>query len=86
MSQTNLFVSDHPLIVHKLTKLRDAKTKPKQFRDLVHELAVLLAYEGTRKCEIQEITVQTPVGECVGKSFRNNTSKCDLIKFYTQLY
>lgn len=73
---SNLCVSDHPLIVHKLTKLRDERTKPKQFRDLIHELAVLLAYEGTRNCEVSDLTVQTPVGECVGKSFKN-TSKLD---------
>ena len=36
-------VSDHPLVKHKLTKLRDVTTKPKKFRELIRELAMLLA-------------------------------------------
>jgi uracil phosphoribosyltransferase len=66
-----LRVTNHPLIVHKLTKLRDEKTKPKQFRDLVRELAVLLAYEASQDCELEEKVVRTPVGECVGKAFKH---------------
>merc|ERR1712137_25481 len=62
-----LHVSGHPLITHKLTKLRDSKTKPKQFRDLVREISTLLAYEGLRDAQIATKTVQTPVGECEGK-------------------
>jgi uracil phosphoribosyltransferase len=45
MSQ--LYVSNHPLVKHKLTKLRDMKTEPKKFRELVREIAILLAYEAT---------------------------------------
>ena len=40
----NLMVSKHPLLAHKLSKLRDVKTEPKKFRELVREMAGLLAY------------------------------------------
>ena len=45
MSQ--VYVSQHPLVKHKLTLLRNIATKPKKFRELVRELAILLAYEAT---------------------------------------
>lgn len=73
MSNT-LYVSDHPLVKHKLAKLRDTKTKSKQFRDLIREIAVLLAYEGSRKCELKSVTISTPVADAPGEVFKN-TSK-----------
>ena len=45
MSQVH--VSEHPLVKHKLTKLRDIATKPKKFRELIREISILLAYEAT---------------------------------------
>ena len=45
MSQ--LYVSQHPLVKHKLALLRDTQTEPKKFRQLIRELAILLAYEAT---------------------------------------
>ena len=66
----SLFVSTHPLTVHKLTKLRSVNTKPKQFRELIEELAILLAYEATREIEIPDKVVTTPLGECKGKMFQ----------------
>ena len=43
----NVFESKHPLVKHKLTRLRDAETNPKKFRELVRELGALLTYEAT---------------------------------------
>ena len=54
-------VADHPLIIHKLTVLRDQSTSSPMFRALVEELMTLLAYEGTRGVRVEEVTVQTPV-------------------------
>ena len=48
----NVFVSPHPLVAHKLTLLRDVETNPKKFRELVRELAGLLAYEATMDLSI----------------------------------
>jgi uracil phosphoribosyltransferase len=59
-------VADHPLITHKLTVLRDATTPSPTFRALAEELVTLLAYEATRNVRVEEVTVQTPVGEAKG--------------------
>ncbi len=58
---TSLMISKHPLLAHKLTKLRDIKTEPKKFRELVREMAGLLAYEATADLKIEPTTVQTPL-------------------------
>lgn len=58
---TNLMISKHPLLAHKLSKLRDVKTEPKKFRELVREMAGLLAYEATADLKIEPIEVQTPL-------------------------
>lgn len=58
-----VYVFDHPLIQHKLTYIRDQETGTKEFRELVNEVAALMAYEITRDMPLQEVTVQTPVSE-----------------------
>ena len=59
----NVIVMDHPLIQHKLSILRDIKTGAKEFRELVKELAMLMAYEATRDFQLAETTVTTPITE-----------------------
>lgn len=63
---SNLYISSHPLVAHKLSKLRDVKTEPKKFRELVRELAGLLAYESTADLRIEPIEVQTPMQKTPG--------------------
>ncbi len=58
----NVHLLDHPLIQHKLTFIRDQNTGSKEFRELVEELAMLMAYEVTRNLALEEIEIQTPVG------------------------
>ncbi len=64
MSQ--IFVSSHPLVAHKLTKLRSIHTEPKKFRELVREIAGLLAYEATADLLTAKMDVQTPLGTAPG--------------------
>ncbi|CAG7634515.1 Uracil phosphoribosyltransferase [Paenibacillus solanacearum] len=61
-----VFVCDHPLIQHKLTFIRDESTTTKDFRELVDEVATLMAYEITRNIPLQKVQVRTPVttAEC----------------------
>ncbi|MFM6974055.1 MAG: uracil phosphoribosyltransferase [Agromyces sp.] len=59
-------VTDHPLITHKLTVLRDVRTPSPTFRQLVAELMTLLAYEGTRHVRVSPLPIQTPVAPTVG--------------------
>ena len=44
---SNVYASKHPLVAHKLSRLRDKNTDPKKFRELVREISALLAYEAT---------------------------------------
>ncbi|UUZ82577.1 uracil phosphoribosyltransferase [Paenibacillus sp. P26] len=61
-----VFVCDHPLIQHKLTYIRDENTTTKDFRELVDEVATLMAYEITRDIPLEKVEVRTPVttAEC----------------------
>jgi uracil phosphoribosyltransferase len=61
-----VFPSTHPLVRHKLTLLRDMKTEPKKFRELIRELTVLLAYEATADLELTDKDVTTPMGQARG--------------------
>ncbi|HBV86714.1 uracil phosphoribosyltransferase [Desulfosporosinus sp.] len=56
-----LQILDHPLIQHKLSLIRDEQTGSKEFRELVEEVSMLMAYEVTRDFPLQEIEVKTPV-------------------------
>ena len=56
-----LHVSRHPAILHKLRILRDEKTEPKKFREVVRELSWLLGYEALADVEVKPITVTTPL-------------------------
>lgn len=60
-------VIDHPLIQHKLTLIRDIRTGTKDFRELLEEIAMLMAYELTRDLPLEEIEIETPVARCRSK-------------------
>ncbi len=64
---SNVFPSPHPLVAHKLALLRSTDTKPKKFRELVRELAILLAVEATQDLETKEVEVTTPMGQTKGQ-------------------
>ncbi|QCR31423.1 uracil phosphoribosyltransferase [Lysinibacillus sp. SGAir0095] len=58
---SKVYVFDHPLIQHKLTYIRDKNTGTKEFRELVDEVATLMAFEITRDMPLEEIEIDTPV-------------------------
>lgn len=60
-------VSRHPLLLHKLTQLRDRTTQPPVFRQLVRELAHLLLYEACLDIRLKTMSVQTPLASCAGQ-------------------
>jgi uracil phosphoribosyltransferase len=60
-------IIDHPLIQHKLTFIRDRNTNSKDFRELVDEVATLMAYEVTRDLKLEDTEVVTPIGPCKTK-------------------
>ncbi len=63
---SNIYPSQHPLVAHKLTRLRDKDTQPKKFRELVREISALLAYEATADLLITPRAVETPMAETDG--------------------
>ncbi len=62
---------DHPLVQEKLRLLRDVSTSPKEFRALLAEVSVLLAYEALRDLPLETVSVQTPVAAASGVRLRN---------------
>lgn len=65
-----LTVLDHPLIQHKLSHLRSRSTTKKQFRELVEEIATLMAYEVTRDLPLEDVDVQTPLEKTTTRRIR----------------
>src|SRR5512143_4049462 len=60
VAMPNVYPSQHPLVAHKLTRLRDKRTDPKRFRELVREMAALLTYEATMDLQTVPRPVETP--------------------------
>lgn len=60
-----LIVMDHPLVKHKMGYLKDEKTETKQFRELVNEISMMMAYEATRDMELKEVDIRTPLQDTV---------------------
>ncbi len=63
---STVHVSNHPLLRHKVTLMRDFKTEPKKFRELIREVAILLAYEVTSDLALAETNVTTPLASTKG--------------------
>ena len=63
MTRPNLHVSQHPAVLHKLAILRDERTEPKKFREVVRELSWLLGYEALADVRTQPLKIRTPSEE-----------------------
>ena len=60
----NVYIMEHPLIQHKISMLRDKNTGTNEFRKLVEEIAVLMAYEAFRDLPMEDVEVETPIETC----------------------
>ena len=58
---STVHVMDHPLIQHKLSLMRDQETGPKEFRELLNEISMLMAYEVTRDLPLKTVEIETPI-------------------------
>jgi uracil phosphoribosyltransferase len=58
---STVHASQHPLVAHKLSRLRNKNTEPKKFRELVQEIAGLLAYEATADLQTTPVEIETPL-------------------------
>lgn len=64
----NVHVINNPLIQHKLTIIRDKNTGTKDFRDVVNEIARLLAYEVSRELPLKDVEIETPLVKTTQKT------------------
>jgi len=76
----NVYESSHPLVQHKLTRLRDKETKPKKFRELVRELGALLTYEATADLSLQTVTVETPMAVTKGEDLKEQIGLVPILR------
>ena len=75
-----VFEVDHPLIRHHLTRLRDERTDPSEFRTLIRRLASLLAYEATKDLIEEPLTVRTPIQETEGRRLRERIGLVPILR------
>ncbi|HSN67328.1 MAG TPA: uracil phosphoribosyltransferase [Fusibacter sp.] len=64
---SKVFEMNHPLIQHKLSLIRDKNTGSKEFRELVKEVSMLLAYEVTRDLSLEDVEIETPICKSMQK-------------------
>jgi uracil phosphoribosyltransferase len=76
----NVFPSPHPLVAHKLALLRRADTNPRQFRELVREIAALLTYEATVDLSINAISVETPLATAPAVELQANIGLVPILR------
>jgi uracil phosphoribosyltransferase len=78
MSQ--LHVSTHPLVQHKLALLRNQKTEPKKFREVVRELAILMVVDATADLPTVETQITTPMGVAMCYHLRDNLGLIPILR------
>jgi len=76
----NVYPSSHPLVAHKLTKLRSKDTEPKKFRELIREISALLTYEATQDILNAPITVETPLMPAQGYELREKIGLVPILR------
>ena len=77
---SNVFPSPHPLVAHKLTRLRDRNTNPKKFRELVREIAALMAYEVTADLQTVPRKIDTPLSPFTGAELKEKIGLVPILR------
>ena len=77
---SNVFASIHPLVAHKLSRLRDKNTDPKKFRELVREIAALLAYEATADLTTVPRELETPLASTTGAELKEKIGLVPILR------
>jgi len=76
----NVFESSHPLVKHKLTRLRDKNTESKKFRELVRELGALLTYEATMDLVTTPVSIETPMITTHGEDLKDKIGLVPILR------
>ncbi len=77
---SNVHASTHPLVAHKLSRLRDKNTEPKKFRELVREIAALLVYEATTDLSIKPRELETPLTKMTGAELQEKIGLVPILR------
>jgi uracil phosphoribosyltransferase len=77
---TTIHATNHPLVKHKLTRLRDKNTDPKKFRELVREIAALLAYEATEDLLTVPRQIETPLAPYTGAELKEKIGLVPILR------
>ena len=77
---TNVFESSHPLVAHKLVRLRNKETDSRKFREIVREIAVLLTYEATADLPTVSRPVETPLDSTVGQELKETVGLIPILR------
>jgi len=77
---SQVHISTHPLVQHKMTLLRDQRTDPKKFRELLQEIAILVTYEATADLNIGEEGVMTPLGQANGGKLKERVGLVPILR------
>jgi len=80
MDEKNVYQSRHPMVAHKVTKLRDRSTEPKKFRELIREIAALLGYEATLDLRTKPVKVMTPLAETDGRELEQRVGLVPILR------
>jgi len=77
---SNVHASTHPLVAHKLSRMRDKNIEPKKFRELVREIAALLCYEATADLLTVPRQVETPLATMTGTELREKIGLVPILR------
>jgi uracil phosphoribosyltransferase len=77
---SEVHISSHPLVQHKMTLLRDQRTEPKKFREVMREVAILLTYEALADLATEEVTVVTPLGQASGYQLKERIGLIPILR------
>lgn len=80
MTDKNVHESQHPLVAHKVTKLRDVNTEPHKFRGLIREVSALITYEATQDLRTETVDVTTPLRDTQGLELRDNIGLVPILR------
>lgn len=77
---SNVYESKHPLVLHKLSRLRDKNTEPKKFREFVREIAALLTYEATADLATSPRELETPLEKMTGQELKEKVGLVPILR------
>jgi uracil phosphoribosyltransferase len=80
MPTPRVYVSEHPLVKHKLTLLRDKTTDHRKFRELVREISIMLCYEATKDVDLLEVDVETPLRTAKGHTVKEEIGLVPILR------